>query len=187
MSPSDEKKALRQRLIAERKSIGDAEKALLDAALCQEIASLAVFREADCVLGFLPIRGEPDLTPLLSMASTHGKQVALPRCEGGEMRFLPFSEKAACTPDQFGILAPRGNTPEVRCTAKTLCLLPGLAATADGKRLGYGGGFYDRFLRTFPGHTLFALYHSFLLQALPCEPFDLPVEIVITEKGVILP
>lgn len=187
MTLIEEKKALRRRLISERKAIDGAEKAALDRVLCAHIAEAEVFRKADLVLGFLPIRGEPDLTPLLPLALASGKAVALPRCRDGEMRFLAFTDKTVCVPDQFGILAPPEGSASVHCTENTLCLLPGLAAGRDGTRLGYGGGFYDRFLSTFPGHTLFALYQRFLFPTLPTDSLDHPAEIIITEKGVITP
>lgn len=187
MTLTEEKKALRQRLIFERKAIDGAEKAALDRALCEHISKVEVFRKADLILGFLPIRGEPDLTPLWPLAWASGKAVALPRCEDGKMQFLAFDGKTVCVPDQFGILAPPEDAAPVHCTGSTLCLLPGLAAGRDGTRLGYGGGFYDRFLPTFPGHTLFALYQQFLFPTLPTDSLDHPAEIIITEKGVITP
>ena len=187
MTVAEEKKQLRQRLLAERKAIPAAEKAALDAALVKAIAESEAFLEADLILGFLPIRGEPDLTPLLQAALSAGKAVALPRCEADGMRFLRFDANTVCVPDRFGILTPPPEAPVAVSTARTLCLLPGLAATESGFRLGYGGGFYDRFLPIFPGHTLFALYHRFLLPTLPLEPSDAPVETILTEKGVILP
>lgn len=187
MTLPEEKKALRQRLLAERRAIDGVEKAALDLALCTHVAQTEAFREADLVLGFLPIRGEPDLTPLFDLARSCGKTVALPRCADGEMRFLAFTDLTVCVPDQFGILAPPPDAPQVRGTKNTLCLLPGLAAGRDGTRLGYGGGFYDRFLASFEGRTLFALYHRFLFPTLPTDFLDLPAEIVMTEKGVITP
>jgi len=187
MTPAEEKKALRQRLLAERKAINGSEKAALDLALCTHVAQAEAFRQADLVLGFLPIRGEPDLTPLFDLARSLGKTVALPRCANGEMYFLAFSAETVCVPDQFGILAPPPDAPLVHGTKDTLCLLPGLAAGRDGTRLGYGGGFYDRFLTSFAGHTLFALYHRFLFPTLPTDFLYLPAEIITTEKGVITP
>ena len=184
MTLSEEKKALRKQLLAQRKAVNGAEKAALDAALCARIAEAEFFRTADLILGFMPIRGEPDLTPLFEVAFAAGKQVALPRCEGNEMRFLSFAPETVCVPDRFGILTPPTDAPAAICTARTLCLLPGLAATRDGIRLGYGGGFYDRFLADFRGHTLFALYHRLLCEALPKEHFDIPAEVILTEKEI---
>lgn len=187
MHSAEDKQALRRRLLSERRAIDEAQKAALDRALCQEIVKTDAFRAADLILGFLPIRGEPDLTPLLHDALALDKAVALPRCRDGEMRFLAFTRETVCVPDEFGISAPPEDAAPVRYTTSTLCLLPGLAAGRNGTRLGYGGGFYDRFLASFPGRTIFALYHRFVLPTLPTNSLDLPVEIVITEKGVIPP
>ena len=86
-------------------------------------------------------------------------------------------------PAMFGIPSPRATLPVAKPTARTLCILPGLAAGRDGSRLGYGGGFYDRFLATFEGITVFPIYDCLLFDSLPTEATDRPVDILITEKG----
>ena len=83
------------------------------------------------------------------------------------MQFYLFEGEARLTPDRFGIKAPPPTAKRLTADEKTLCILPGLAADTQRHRLGYGGGFYDKFLQTFGGNTLFALYHCFLLDALP--------------------
>ena len=99
------------------------------------------------------------------------------------MRFLQYTAENALTPDRFGIAAPPSSAKEATPTAQTLCIVPGLAAGKDGARLGYGGGFYDRFLPTFQGTALFAVYEQFLFDTLPHEAHDHPLTYIITEKG----
>lgn len=103
------------------------------------------------------------------------------------MFFCAVNSPADLTPGRFGIPAPREGAPLAVPTKNTLCLLPALAAAPDGARLGYGGGYYDRFLQGFPGRTLLPVYRALLFPSLPTEPTDIRAQIIVTEKGVIGP
>lgn len=180
-----DKKELRRTLLSLRRAIGEEEKRLLDGALCKKITTHRYFNEADALLAYLPMRGEPDLTPILEIAAARGIPVFLPRCDENGMRFLLFEGNDRLVKDRFGILSPRVGAREVAPTKKTLCIVPGLAAGRDGSRLGYGGGFYDRFLPRFGGSLLFAVYERLVFDTLPHEPHDclIPPSDIITEKG----
>lgn len=180
-----DKAELRRTLLSLRRAIGEEEKRLFDGALCKSITNHPYFKNADALLLYLPVRGEPDLTPLIEAATARGVPVFLPRCDGNGMRFLLFEGEEFLERDRFGILSPRACAREAAPTEKTLCIVPGLAAGRDGTRLGYGGGFYDRFLPRFGGSLLFAVYERLVFKTLPHEPHDFlidPVDI-ITEKG----
>ena len=187
MTVSETKKALRRACAKTRSDIPISEKRAADAALCRTVAAHPAFAAADLLLLFTPVRGEPDLLPLFDEATKRGIPVAFPRCEGTVMTFHTVNAPTDMIPDRFGIPAPTKNAPAPAVTARTLCVLPGLAAGRDGTRLGYGGGFYDRFLDTFAGITLFPVYDRLLLDTLPTEPTDHRVMHVITEKGEISP
>ncbi len=180
-----DKKELRRALLTLRHAISEGEKHLLDGALCKKIAAHRYFDGADALLLYLPFRGEPDLTPLLKVAAARGISVFLPRCDGDDMRFLMYEGRDQLTKDRFGILSPRVGAKEATPTQKTLCIVPGLAAGRDGTRLGYGGGFYDRFLPRFVGSLLFAVYDRLVFDTLPHEPHDFLISPsnIITEKG----
>lgn len=180
MTAREEKAALRAHCLTLRRAMPEGVRAAADRALCDLLFSLPALADADLVLGYFPVRGEPDLRPFLRAVAAQGLPTAFPRCEtaarGGEMRFL--------LAEVDGLSAPPAGAPAAHPTARTLCILPGLAASADGARLGYGGGFYDRFLDTFGGICLFPVYEALLLPTLPTEPHDRPVDLILTEKGV---
>lgn len=187
MAVSEEKKELRRTCAALRSGISAPEKVAADAALCRFILSHSAFAAADLLLLFTPVRGEPDLLPLCEEAQRRGIAVAFPRCEGTQMTFHTVQDPTAMPTDRFGIPAPCATAPVPVTTSRTLCILPGLAAGRDGTRLGYGGGFYDRFLDTFTGITLFPVYDRLLFPTLPTEPTDHRVMHIVTEKGVLPP
>ena len=190
MHPSDisaEKRKLRAHFLALRAAIPAAEKAILDAALCRKIAQHPAFLHCDTLLCFSPVRDEPNFTMLYQLARKRGVKTAFPRCTGTQMRFHIVESESELTEGRFGIPTPREDAPLATYTARTLCLLPALSATREGTRLGYGGGFYDRFLASFAGVTLLPIYSALVCDSLPCERTDIPASHILTEKGELLP
>ena len=182
---TEQKKELRADCKALRLAIPPEEKKAADAAILRTVTAHSAFLGADLILCFFPVRGEVDLTPIVELAAKRGIPVAFPRCEGTAMRFYIVKSTSELVLDRFGIPAPRSDAPAALATAKTLCLLPGLAAGQNGTRLGYGGGFYDRFLATFEGVSLFPIYDRLLFPTLPTEQTDKTVTYLVTEKGEI--
>ena len=186
MTPTDivaEKKELRAHFLALRAAIPAKEKAALDAALCRAIAAHPSFLACDTLLCFSPVRDEPDLTEIFKLARKRGVKTAFPRCTGTQMRFHIARDESELETGRFGIPTPRESAPLATLSARTLCLVPALSATRNGTRLGYGGGFYDRFLADFAGVSLLPLYSALVCDDLPRERTDLPVSHILTEKG----
>lgn len=180
-----QKRALRAAQKERRAAIDNEERARANAAICRTLAANSAFLEADLLLAFYPMEQEVDLRALYALALQQGKVIAFPRCVGTQMRFHRVTSLDALTKGRFGIMTPPEEAPVVTPTAHTLCLLPALAATKDGARLGYGGGFYDRFLKQHPCRTLLPIYHCLLLPQLPTEQTDIKAQTVITEKGAL--
>lgn len=178
----DPKAALRAEVTAARRTLSLGEKVELDAAIC---ARLSEFSEGcDGVYAYFPIGGEIDLRPFLLDCLSREIPLFLPRCEGAKLRFYRLFHPEDARPDAFGIPAPPAEIPAPAPTAQSLCVLPGLAAGKNGERLGYGGGFYDRFLPGFPGTSVFAVYDRFFFKTLPVDEKDRPADFILTEKGV---
>ena len=149
-----------------------------DSAIRRHLRSLPEFKSADLVLFYYPIKGEIDLRPLMARSEVNGR-VALPVCREGEMHFHLTGE--GVTPGAFGIPEPTGE--RVTPTRRTLCVLPGYGYFGS-HRLGYGGGYYDRFLRDFKGVTVFACYADFTAE-FPIEEHDVPAHFILSEKGIL--
>ena len=180
-----EKKRLRAHFLALRNALSDEERHALDAALCHEIAAHPAFARCDVLLCFSAVKGEPDFSALYQLARKRGVKTAFPRCMGTQMSFHVIENDEELEAGRFGIPTPRKDAPLATLSPRTLCLLPALAATKDGARLGYGGGFYDRFLSDFPGTALLPLYDFLLSETLPEEPTDVRIPHILTQKGVI--
>ncbi len=137
------------------------------------------YRNAKSIYGYLPFNQEVDTTAILTQALKDGKRVALPKTDGDEMRFIWVTDLAAVQKAPLGCPEPIADTP-VADDPDALVLLPGLAFDMRGGRMGYGGGYYDRFL---PGesHPTMALCYDFqLLSDIPMQPHDIRTDSVIS-------
>ena len=117
--------------------------------------------------------------PMLQQAIRDGKKVAVPRVCGDDMIFFYMTDFDRVEKSSFGIPEPLGDEP-VADDPTALVLMPGLAFDKEGHRIGYGGGFYDRFLAAEPDHPTLALCYDFqMLPKVETEEFDIPVDFVI--------
>ena len=179
-----EKRVLRKELLLLRRDLGEEYRRSASRAIVERIAESDVWQTARVILAYSPVGEELFLNPLWERALAEGKSVAFPRCEEGEMRFLCVSSLSELKEDAYRIPAPPKAGREVRSFEEALAVVPALAVDSEGFRLGYGGGYYDRFLKTHPEvFSLCAVYDlHFLSTLLPREPFDVPVRQIVSEK-----
>lgn len=188
MTEPQDKKALRQKLLALRLAIPEEKKILLDGKLREGIADHPFFGMCDVLLLYAPTKGEPNLLPLTDLAWSLGKQVALPVCHPKDhtLSFHLVSSTDELAMGNYGILEPSRLAPQPELTENTLCLLPALSFDLLGYRLGYGGGYYDRFLENFPGRTIGPIYSCLLTDRLPIGEHDQATHHIMTERGILL-
>ena len=193
-----EKSVLRRELSAARDAISPVERASAGAAVYARLFAHPAFQAASVVCGYMSIRGELDLLPVWAEAVRCGKTYALPvtltGTQEGQMIFraTPGFCPERLTPGRFGIAEPPAEadfpvlTPAALSGA--LILVPGLSFDADGYRIGYGGGYYDRFLNSLhkaavPVHTVGLCFAACRRPRLPREVHDRAVETVIDERN----
>lgn len=188
LNTKEQKNILRAELKALRYAIDPKRKAELDSALCDQIISLASFRFADTVLIYYPVKGEIDITPIAIEALERGKRVAYPVCdpECCTMTFKYIASLDQLQRGSYSIPEPPADAPSFEGEESALCIVPALAFDKDGFRLGYGKGYYDRFLKTFRGNSLGAVYSDFLKDSLPRGYYDRAVDIIVSERGSII-
>ena len=147
-------------------------------ALCRLVLQSPVYRQAKTLYGYIPFNREVQILPLLEQALADGKQVALPKCRGSEMTFILTDDLSKLRLTGRGVPEPESDGP-VATDPQGLVIVPGLVFDPNGHRIGYGGGYYDRFLAAHPLHTTIALCFDFqMVPCIPAEPHDIPVDTV---------
>ena len=137
------------------------------------------YQNAKTIYGYLPYNQEVRTVPMLEQALKDGKRVAVPKCYGDEMKFLFMDDLSRVEKGYAGIPEPVADEP-VADDETALVLMPGMAFDPQGHRIGYGGGFYDKFLAQEPNHPTLALCYDFqVLPHLETEEFDIPVDCVL--------
>ena len=150
-------------------------------ALTARFLSLPQVEQADGLFLFYGVGKEPDTLPVITELLRRGKRVALPRClPGGEMeaRFIGSTEDL--TGESYGIPEPGIHCPLAKKESLSVALIPHLCCDRAGYRLGHGGGYYDRWLRDYSGFTVALCPVDRLVDRVPREEYDLPVDLVLT-------
>lgn len=151
----------------------------------QRLQSAPEWARASALLGFHPLRTEPDLLPVLRAAAAEGRTVALPRWQPGtgEYEAAVLAADAPLVPGPFGVPEPPPSAPALPFEQLDLVLVPGLAFDPSGRRLGRGKGFYDRLLaRAVRARRWGVAFDLQVLPRVPAEPHDLNVDVLITPE-----
>ncbi len=174
-----DKATLRKEIRQLKKAMTEEEILLRSQRLSEKFLKSAPYKNAKTIYGYLPYNQEVRTWDLLKQAMADGKQVAVPKVYGEEMKFIYITDFSQVETGYCGIPEPIADGP-VAEDKEALVLMPGLAFDTDGHRIGYGGGFYDRFLSDEPEHPTVALCYDFQIRDnLPVEAFDIPVDEVI--------
>lgn len=198
MNQQLEKITLRRHYADLRGKLTQAERTAAEGAIYESLFSLPAWREASVVCGYMSVRGELNTRPILERATAEGKTVALPvtvtDASEGKMIFrsLPEGDLHRLVPARFGIPEPDETCPALTDPdlSHALILVPALAFDHEGYRLGYGGGYYDRFLRgllevEIPVTTVGLAFSACVARVLPRRPHDIPVQIILDERRII--
>lgn len=184
-----EKARLRAQLRARPNAPEPEEAARSSAAIVQNVLQSDIWKNAPTVFCYVGDvrRGEVDTLPLLNAALAEGKTLAVPLCTGpGVMEARVLHAAEALRPGRYGLLEPPADSAPLLPGRIALCIVPCLSAAPDGTRLGYGGGYYDRFLPQAENAVCAALCRAArLLPALPREAHDVRVHYVVTERGIV--
>ena len=180
------KRELRRTFRQRRKEKVD--RAAADAAIASRVLESSAYRQANVLLGYAALPEEIQTDGILCRALAEGKVLYLPRCldDDGHMAFYRVQALEELESGSFGVREPALTAPtyNMDLDGQALCLVPGLCFDGKGYRLGYGKGYYDRFLATFRGVTLGLCYDDFLQECLPAGAYDLPVQQMATESRV---
>ena len=177
-----DKKALRKRIAEQKRAITPEQIEAASQRLAERLFQTDAYQNALSIYGYLSYNQEIRTLPILRRAMIDGKRVAVPKVYGDEMRFIWMDDLSLVAPGYYDIPEPIADGP-VADDELALMLMPGLAFDPEGHRVGYGGGFYDRYLAAHPDHKLVALCYGFqLVDHLDCEAHDIPVHRVIPDE-----
>lgn len=185
----NQKKELRQRILAERAKLSPEEHRRRSAEFCRSLFAFDPLQECRVIMAFFPFRDELDIVPFLEAARERGQEIWLPLTVQKERRIVPYIYTGAADLKQgaYGICEPdparaqEGNTRDLDAV-----LVPGVAFDRGGGRMGYGAGYYDRFLSSLSRRPLLigCAFELQVVSRVPMEPHDIPLDCIATEAGV---
>lgn len=176
------KAELRKKILQEMKTLSQEQKQAMDRALTERFLHHPFYQEAKNIATYLSFPHEFQTQELIEQALKDGKKVLIPKTyPKGRMEFVVYQPQQLVK-TSFGLLEPQGDLEVVEPYQIDLIHVPGLAFTTEGYRIGYGGGYYDRYLEHFAGHTMSTIYPC-QVQEFNFENHDIPVQEVLIDEG----
>ncbi|MBO5715369.1 MAG: 5-formyltetrahydrofolate cyclo-ligase [Clostridia bacterium] len=187
MNTTNNKRLLRQKCRLLRDSFGEMHIEKASERACKILMQTPEFLAADTILLYFPIKNEISPLPVFDIAQKMGKKIALPVCDtdNNTLSFHIINSISEAKPSHFGICEPPITNEEPILTEHTLVIVPALAFSRGGHRLGYGNGFYDKFLVNFKGISAGFSYSELVFDDLPHENHDVSLRMLINESEVL--
>lgn len=166
------------------KTMDPEEKRLMDHAVCERLLTLPELSRVRKVYGYMSLSWETGTGEILKRFRELGILTALPKVRGNSMDFFEVSSFSDLEEGAYHILEPKAGKEKVSWPDAPI-LVPGLAFSSDGKRLGKGGGYYDRFLLSHPGQKTVGLAYEFqITDEVPTDRHDRPVDVIVTPEHI---
>lgn len=159
----------------------------MDSEIQSRFLTLRQYSACSTVFTYVSKDIEVDTFAIIRAAWANGKRVAVPKCipNTRDMAFYYITKIEDLEPGAFGVMEPdESKCEKVTDYSKGLCIVPGLSFDAEGYRLGYGKGYYDRFLAKFNGDTVGLCYSSCIKWKLPHGYYDRPVDMIVTDRYI---
>ncbi|MBO5745403.1 MAG: 5-formyltetrahydrofolate cyclo-ligase [Clostridia bacterium] len=189
-SQVSEKQMMRMELSVKRAQISSLNGEEFSKKICDNLEKLATYRYADGYLMYYPLKNEVDIVEAIDKILKKGKKLYLPRCEKGSSGVMDFYEVKSIGDleiGSFGVMEPRESCRLERSFSQNfVCIVPAIAFDKEGFRIGYGKGYYDRFLRRFKGTKIGVSFSELVMERVPRGKYDNFVDILITEKGALV-
>ena len=182
------KAEIRAQLREMRRALSKQEQDVAAKAMHDHLAALDVYRASRVVMAYMTCRGELSLEPVILDVLAAGKTLVLPRCEAeGIMTARKVGAIHELVPGAYGLLEPDASCEAIDPKKIDLILVPGVAFDRQGGRLGQGAGYYDRFLPQTQAVRMGICHDFALLEHVPSQAHDVPMDFVITPAGIITP
>lgn len=183
-----DKKELRKILLEKRRRIPKDKKAKYDKEISEKIINTDYFKKAEQVLVFASTDEEFDTRYIIERCRTHHKRVFYPICldNKGNMEFLKVDSVGDLELGSYKLLEPKKTCKPYKPKENDIVIVPALSTDKNNYRIGYGGGYYDRFLKNFNGVSICPCYSELVQEHLPVDEYDIKVSVVATDKEVLL-
>ena len=182
MTISESKKALRKEILARRRNLSEVYQKQAAQEIHEKLRALAVYKEATVLCLYVPIQKEVDLFQYIPEFRADGKKIYLPRVNGNTMDFYAYNEQTVLVEGAYHILEPDSMAqlePE-EFGGSCLIVMPGAVFTKSCDRIGYGGGYYDRYLAVHPEcHTVAVGYAVQIVDSIKTEQTDIKPELIL--------
>ena len=183
-STLEKKEELRRKLLEKRRSLSESVRRKKSRSILNKLLSEKAFINSDRVALYFPIDGEVDTLEIFKKCIDLEKKVFLPKTQGSRLVFLRTKNLEELVSGPFNIPEPASHVE--RAEELDLILVPGIGFDFSGNRIGYGKGFYDRFLKDVSRRISFALAYRFqVLESVPAFKTDVRAGHIITEEGII--
>lgn len=176
----ESKQELRKRILNLRAKISPEQEEAMNRAIYKKVISIPCFQSADTVYCYMDCRHEAGTRAIINYFWSRDIKVVVPLVKGKDMDFYYISSMEDLETGTYGILEPKPCCLKAERTAAPV-IVPGVAFTRDGRRLGYGGGYYDRFFAREPEHRKIGIAFEFqMVEEIGTDPYDIGVDYVVT-------
>lgn len=178
------KKELRKEILNKRCSLNEIEVIERSQIICDRVKRTREYEAAENICLYMPIRNEVDVMFLKDDALSKGKRIWLPKVESSEMNFYYYNEETELAEGAYGIKEPVSEK-VLQPDDNTLVIMPGAVFSFKGDRIGYGGGYYDKYLEKYPMCNTMAVCYDFqLLNEIPREEHDIQPERIVSDINI---
>lgn len=181
-----DKNSLRKYEKSRRKNLSSIEKKRIDKIICENLLASDAFKQAEIIFAFSPLEIEIDITSVLE-ASLREKKLALPKCysKNKKMAFYLIKSLSELKISEYNILEPlEDKDNEIMPNENTLIIVPGLVFSKNGERVGFGVGYYDRYLADNKAKTISICYEKSIVDRIETNIYDIRIDEIITEDNI---
>ena len=177
-----EQKALRADMIKKRDDMPTSLRKELSERICRNVCSLSEFQSEERIFAYYPMRSEVDITPIFDLP----KAFRLPRTLGDDMDFYSYRKGDILKEGRFGVREPDPDTAQKNGSDEGIMIVPGVVFSREGHRIGYGKGYYDRYLAASPMLiTIGVCYCLQVVERFAVKSSDIALDIIVTEDEII--
>jgi len=177
------KEEIRKFIIDNRKSLSEKEYSELSKEIRNKLLGIDEVKRGECFLFYYPIKGEPDILPLAETFMADGRCIAFPVVDGKDIKAVVIKDLSCFRKGSFGVYEPYGGE-YIDESEIDVVFVPGLAFDKDGFRIGFGKGFYDRFLGRVLAFKIGVAFDFQIFDKLPRDRWDVPVDLIVTPKYI---